>query len=72
MVERVRLVAESFKIASDIQVCPVMNDLTFLSRLFTDGWRLDYRSPVVRGMFDVCAHHLLKPSISRRQERRGP
>ena len=72
MVDRVRLIAESYKVASEMVVYPVMNDPTFLSRLFTDGWRLDYRNPVVRGMFDVCAHRLLKPSISRRQERRKP
>jgi hypothetical protein len=57
-VDKLRLAAESVRIASDLLVFPVMKDLAFLTRLFTEGWRLDYRSPVVRGIFDVCANHL--------------
>jgi hypothetical protein len=28
--------------------------------LLVDGWQLDYRSPTVRGMLDVCTEHLLQ------------
>jgi len=66
MVERLRLAGESFSVASELLVFPVMRDLTFLTRLFTDGWRLDYRSPIVRGIFDVCENHLLTPLDVRR------
>jgi hypothetical protein len=26
--------------------------------IIVDGWQLDYRSPIVRGMLDVCAEYL--------------
>ncbi|WP_175772507.1 hypothetical protein [Paraburkholderia phenazinium] len=61
LVDRLRLAADSVKIASDLLAFPAMKDLAFLTRMFTDGWRMDYRAPVVRGLFDVCADHLLGP-----------
>ena len=66
LADQLRLAAESGKIASDLLVFPVMKDPTYLANLFTDGWRLDYRNPVVRGIFDVCANHLLGPLVVRR------
>jgi hypothetical protein len=71
-VERLRLGVESFKVASELLVFPVMKDLAFLTRMFTDSWRLDYRSPIVRSIFDVCAHHLLGPLDVRRDSRHRP
>jgi len=35
-------------------------DPTAMVKLFVDGWQLDYRSPILRGMLDVCVEHLLK------------
>jgi hypothetical protein len=64
--DRLRLAADSLRIASGVLVFPAMQDLALLTRLFTDGWRLDYRSPVVRGLFDVCTNHLLGPLDVRR------
>ncbi|MEW6346471.1 MAG: hypothetical protein AB1704_38040 [Pseudomonadota bacterium] len=66
VVERLRLHKESLLVASNMLVFPVMKDPAYLSNLFTDGWRLDYRNPVVRGIFDVCASHLLGPLDVRR------
>ncbi|WP_175773467.1 hypothetical protein [Paraburkholderia phenazinium] len=60
-VDRLRLHKESLQVASDLLVFPVMKDLAHLTNLFTNGWRLDYRSPIVRGIFDVCASHVLGP-----------
>lgn len=72
IVEQLRLGEESFRVASDLFVFPVMKDLEFLARMFTDSWRLDYRSPIVRSIFDVCAHHLLGPLDVRRDTRHRP
>lgn len=59
--ERHRLGNESVKVASELLAIPMMKELTSLTLMFADSWRLDYRSPIVRGIFDVCADHLLRP-----------
>ncbi|SDI83781.1 hypothetical protein SAMN05216466_13731 [Paraburkholderia phenazinium] len=69
VVERARLGEESLRVASDVLVFPIMKDPEFLTRMFTDGWRLDYRSPIVRCIFDVCAHHRLGPLDVQRESR---
>jgi hypothetical protein len=37
---------------------PGFTDSATLARLFTDGWRLDYRSQVVRDVHERCALRL--------------
>ena len=45
-------------IAPQFPCVPVLKDAKEMVKLFVDGWRLDYRSPTVRGMLDVCVEHL--------------
>lgn len=52
--ERVHLGALSEKIALDFAEMPRFADSASLAKLFTDGWRLDYRSPIVRGIYAAC------------------
>ena len=56
--ERVELGALSKKIALDLTGLPGFADAECLARLFTDGWRLDYRSAVVRGIYSACVAEL--------------
>lgn len=56
---RVHLGALSEQIALNFAEQPRFADAASLAKLFTDGWRRDYRSPTVRGMLDVCGGHLL-------------
>jgi hypothetical protein len=56
--DRVRLGALSEKAARDFTGLPRFADTIFLAKLFTDGWRLDYRSPVVRGIHAACESKL--------------
>ncbi|MCX4137891.1 hypothetical protein M0D68_06830 [Paraburkholderia sp. SEWSISQ10-3 4] len=58
--ERIRLGTLSEGIALDFAELPRFADAASLAKLFTDGWRLDYRSPVVRNIRDMCAAHLLR------------
>jgi hypothetical protein len=59
-VERVKLAQMSIDIAPQFLAFPHFKDASELVKLFADGWRLDYRSPTVRGMLDVCVEHLLQ------------
>jgi hypothetical protein len=52
--ERVRLGALSEKIALDFAETPRFAESASLAELFTDGWRLDYRSPIVCGIYAAC------------------
>jgi len=52
--ERVKLGTLSEKIAHDLTGRPDFADTQYLARLFTDGWRLDYRWPVVCGIYSAC------------------
>ena len=58
--ERVKLAQTSAAIAPQFLVFPCFQDAKELVKLFVDGWQLDYRSPIVRGMLDVCTEHLLQ------------
>jgi hypothetical protein len=57
--ESVRLGDASQKLAQTVWAIELLRDASELSNLFTEGWRLDYRSPIVRGIHDVCAERLL-------------
>ena len=58
--ERANLARISVAIAPQFLVFPCFRDAKEIVKLFMDGWRLDYRSPTVRGMLDVCAEHLMQ------------
>jgi hypothetical protein len=57
--DSVRLGDVSQKLAQTVWTIELLRDTDELSKLFTDGRRLDYRSPIVRGIHDVCAERLL-------------
>jgi hypothetical protein len=44
----------SEKVALDFAVLPNFAGSTWLAKLFTDGWRMDYRSPHVWNVYAVC------------------
>jgi hypothetical protein len=56
--ERAKLGRLATNIAPTFLAFPCFRDPKELIKLLTDGWKLDYRSPTVRGMVDVCAEHL--------------
>ena len=56
--ERVKLAKISVDLAPQFLIFPWFMDPTAMVKLFVDGWRLDYRSPILRGMLDVCVEHL--------------
>ena len=56
--ERAKLARIAATIAPQFLVFPCFKDAKEMVKLFVDGWRLDYRSPTVRGMLDVCVEHL--------------
>jgi hypothetical protein len=57
--ERAKLARMAADIAPTFLTFPCFRDAKELVKLLADGWQLDYRSPTVRGMLDVCAEHLL-------------
>jgi len=56
--ERAKLARIAVDISPQFLVFPCFRDEKEMVKLFVDGWRLDYRSPTVRGMLDVCIEHL--------------
>jgi hypothetical protein len=56
--ERVKLAKMSVDLAPQFLIFPWFMDPAAMAKLFADGWQLDYRSPILRGMLDVCAEHL--------------
>jgi hypothetical protein len=60
--ERATLARLSVDLAPQFLVLPCFTDAKEMVKLFVDGWRLDYRSPIVRGMLDVCVEHLRQGS----------
>lgn len=62
--DRMHLRALSEKIARGFAESPQFADSIFLGQLFTDGWRLDYRSPIVRSIHTACQGEL-KPGQDR-------
>jgi hypothetical protein len=57
--ESAKLARLAAEIAPTCLAFPCFRDAKEIVKLFVDGWRLDYRSPTVRGMVDVCMEHLL-------------
>ena len=57
--ESVRLGDISRQLAASTWAVEPLRDTDVLSTLFTDTWRLDYRSPIVQGIHDVCAARLM-------------
>lgn len=56
--DRIRLGTLSQKLAGEFGALTPFADSALLAKLFTDGWRLDYRSPVVRGIHAACEAEL--------------
>ncbi|CAG4892204.1 hypothetical protein LMG31841_01572 [Paraburkholderia saeva] len=56
--ERARLAHLSTELAPHVFSTSIPRDEPSLAKLFTDGWRLDYRSPVVQGVYEICARRL--------------
>jgi hypothetical protein len=54
----VRLASVSAELAASIWAIGQLHDPDELSKLFSDNWRLDYQSPVARGIHDVCVARL--------------
>ena len=57
---RLEMGCASSKLASQLLVFPKFGDAAVLAGLFGDGWQLDFGSPVVRGIYDVCNEHLYR------------
>jgi hypothetical protein len=51
-----RLLSE--KVALDFAELPRFADSSWLAQLFNDGWRIDYRSPIVRTIYTACEGEL--------------
>jgi len=68
--ERIKLADTSVDLAPQFLVFPCFRDKAALAGLFGDGWTLDYESPVVRGIYDVCNEHLAKATDNRKYARR--
>jgi hypothetical protein len=58
--DRAKLARISAELAPQFLIFPWFKDPSAMVKLFVDGWQLDYRSPILRGMLDVCLEHLLK------------
>lgn len=59
-IEQARLAQMAAELAPTFLVFPCFRGGKELVKLLADGWQLDYRSPTVRGMLDVCAEHLMQ------------
>ncbi|TGP41620.1 hypothetical protein EN871_21755 [bacterium M00.F.Ca.ET.228.01.1.1] len=57
-IERMQLKMQSEMVAMDFGALPHMADEAKLAELFSDGWRLDYRSPVVQSIYAACEREL--------------
>lgn len=58
--ERARLSQWSAELAPEFLPYPDLHDAEQLAKLFTDGWRLDYRSAAVQRIHDVCRAYLMR------------
>jgi hypothetical protein len=56
--DRIGLARLSVNLAPIFLVFPDLCDASELAKLFTDGWLLDRRSPVVRAIFVACRNEL--------------
>nr|WKF60873.1 hypothetical protein HUO10_005395 [Paraburkholderia busanensis] len=72
--ERINLAQRSKDVAALLIKLPGLQDERVLARLFLDGWRLNYGSPVVQGILDVCSGRLMRNryEISRPDTARRP
>nr|WKF55660.1 hypothetical protein HUO10_000104 [Paraburkholderia busanensis] len=61
--ERINLARISGDVAKAMVRVPGLQSDRRLAKLFRDGWRLDYQSPIVQGMLDVCSAHLLEIQV---------
>ncbi len=59
--ERMYFKSVSEIVASDFGNLPHFADEVQLAALFTDVWRLDYLSPVVRSIYAACERELRAP-----------
>jgi hypothetical protein len=58
--DSLRLAKMSVAVAAQVWQLPPFRDAGFLANFFTDGWRLDYRSSLVRCLNKVCVEELLR------------
>ncbi|MBP0593659.1 hypothetical protein J8I87_29015 [Paraburkholderia sp. LEh10] len=56
--EGVRLSRASMQLAASIWAIDLLRNPDEISKLFSKNWRLDQQSPIVRGIYDVCAARL--------------
>jgi hypothetical protein len=76
--ERVATARMAADLAPDVLAASSLTTEKMLVQLFTDGWRLDYRRPVVREIPDMCAARLRcsperwRPSMLRSHEQSLP
>jgi len=56
--ERMQFKSLSEMVAMDFGTLPHLANEGQLAELFTDGWRLDYGSPVVRSIYAACESEL--------------
>jgi hypothetical protein len=63
--DSVRLVNLSVEIANRAWRLPRFRDATSLAKLFTASWGLDYRSPLVRDLGDICTQNLMQSMVER-------
>ena len=54
--DRLHIAALSEKVATGFAGLPGFVDSDSLVQLFTDGWRMDYRSPRVRTIYSACTN----------------
>ncbi|MGT2477623.1 hypothetical protein [Paraburkholderia terrae] len=57
--ESVRLGALSRQLAETVWAIEPLRDEEVLSGMFTEAWRLDFRSPIVNGVYEVCVVRLM-------------
>lgn len=56
--ESERLAHVCLQLAASVWTIELLQDVEVLAKMFTDAWRLDYQSPIVRGISDVCTARL--------------
>ncbi|MEZ0605807.1 hypothetical protein ACAX43_27140 [Paraburkholderia sp. IW21] len=56
--ERIHFGTLSGRVALEFAELPRFWHADSLAKLFTDGWRLDYRSATVRGIYAACENEL--------------
>jgi len=62
--ERARLARMSSELAPRFLIFPWFMDAAQMAKMMIDGSRLDYGSPIMRGMLDICVEHLMQRPAS--------